>query len=267
LYEHLPEILRTRCVGRVIRELDSVDSTNTAARLLPEEGSVPDGTVIIAREQSAGRGRVGHGWHSPRDAGLYLSVILRPPPGSSMELSSLAVGAAAAQTLRRHYGLPALIKWPNDVLINGRKVCGVLVERIKTDVYILGVGLNTNWTSQIRDEMESAMKKTAPDSGVLYIPPGALSLALGGNVDHAILLGRLLESIDVAYTAILRKFYGFILRRVQRNLFGVGRAVIIGQDTCGVFAGINNDGHALVRREDGTVLPVQSGEVHFADRD
>ena len=294
MYERLTETLRTRSVGRVIHEFDFVNSTNTAARLLLEEdASVPDGTVIVAREQSAGRGRLGRAWHSPRDAGLYLSVILRPDgrngfesggnavgarrdcalPSGSPGFVSIAAGAAVMLMLRHYYGLDALIKWPNDVLIDGRKVCGVLVERIKPGTYILGIGLNTNWTPQTLHDMESAAEQAdaAQVPGILRIPPGALSIAPGENVesfDHAVLLGRLLESVDVLYTAVLRKLHRSVIRRVQRRLFGVGEAVIFGQgqSSRGIFDGINHEGHALVRCEDGTVLAVQSGEVHFADR-
>jgi len=278
VYERLPATLRTRSIGRVIREFDSVDSTNNIARLLLEESNnkIQDGTVFIAREQSAGRGRWGHTWYSPRDAGLYFSIILRPdrkgcaPLDSPMGFFPLAIGLAVARMLCRHYGLDALIKWPNDILIEGRKVCGILVERLKVDTYLIGIGLNSNWTPQILHEVEKITKQSVgAHPGILCIQPSALSLELGECLDHSVLLGRLLESLDVAYTVLLRKLYASVLSRVRRRLFGLGRAVIFtqGRYVRGIFEGINGDGHALVRCEDGAVQAVQSGEVYFADRD
>jgi BirA family biotin operon repressor/biotin-[acetyl-CoA-carboxylase] ligase len=275
VYERLPETLRTRRIGRVIHELDLVNSTNTSARRVLEERGAEcsvDGTVIIAREQSAGRGRIGHTWYSPRDAGLYMSVILcSKARDSAANLLPIAAGLSMAEVLRRQYGLDALIKWPNDIVLHKRKLGGVLVERTGEGAYILGIGLNTNWTAQTESGMQQVYNfgaEKGSGSIALGIRPTALSVELGEQVDHVLLLGRILEAIDLVYAAICRGLSRSIIVRARQRLFGLGYPVHIehGGYTCGTFEGIDNQGHALVRGENGEVLPIESGEVHFADR-
>src|SRR5438132_10945931 len=142
--------LRTTMMGRTLFHFYSVDSTNAfASRLLAHGRKVPEGTVIIAESQTAGRGRLGRSWHSEREAGLYFSVVLFPKtPPSLAPLFTLAAAIAMHSAIERSTGLDIDIKWPNDLLVTGNKFCGILSE-IQAEVdlvkyMVIGVGVNVN---------------------------------------------------------------------------------------------------------------------------
>ncbi|MCS7156386.1 MAG: biotin--[acetyl-CoA-carboxylase] ligase [Blastocatellia bacterium] len=146
---------------------DSVTSTNDVARELAEAGA-EEGTTVVAAEQTAGRGRYARRWHSPKGEGLYHSIVLRPPvPPSRAPLLGFVAAVALAETMREEYSVLADIKWPNDVMIGGRKVAGILLELETEDdrvkYVILGVGVNINQASfpqEIADVATSLRRET-----------------------------------------------------------------------------------------------------------
>ncbi len=154
---------------------DSVTSTNDVARELAEAGA-EEGTTVVAAEQTAGRGRYARRWHSPRGEGLYHSIILRPtiPPARAPLLGAVAA-VALAETLREEYGVAADIKWPNDVMIGGRKVAGILMEleadEERVRYIILGVGVNINQVS-FPEEIADAATSVRRETGMIYDPEG-----------------------------------------------------------------------------------------------
>src|SRR5262245_49633110 len=142
--------LRTHTLGKSIYHFFTVDSTNAfASRLLAHGRKIPDGTVIVAEAQTAGRGRLGRPWHSEPENGLYFSIILRPRvPASLAALFTLGTAVAVHDAVERDTRLDVDIKWPNDLLIGRKKVCGILAE-IQAEVdlvntLVIGVGLNVN---------------------------------------------------------------------------------------------------------------------------
>src|SRR5438552_4389887 len=150
----LPQLIRqrlgTRIIGRSLYHFYDVDSTNLfAARLIAHGRKTPEGTVVIAEAQSAGRGRLGRSWHSEREAGLYFSVVLFPKtPPSLAPLFTLATAVAMHNAVERYTGLDIDIKWPNDLLVDGKKFCGILSE-IQAEVdlvknMVIGIGVNVN---------------------------------------------------------------------------------------------------------------------------
>src|SRR5437763_15052368 len=153
----LPQLIRPRLgtsmIGRTLYHFYSVDSTNAfAARLLAHGRKVPEGAVVVAESQTAGRGRLGRSWHSEREAGLYFSIVLFPKaPPSLAPLLTRATAVAMRNTVERYTGLDIDIKWPNDLLAGGKKFCGILSE-IQAEVdllqnMIIGVGVNVNHES------------------------------------------------------------------------------------------------------------------------
>src|SRR6185436_500673 len=183
--------LRTRVIGSEIHAARRVTSTNDLALAFAERGC-PDGTVVIAESQSGGRGRLGRSWHSPSGAGLWLSVVLRPRLTSSGAQALTFLGAvAAAQAVRALHGLPVVLKWPNDLYLNGRKLGGVLTElSAEADLIrhaVIGVGLNVNVPAGAfpRDLRETATSIEAASSTVARLP----------------LLRRMLEEMDARYAA------------------------------------------------------------------
>jgi BirA family biotin operon repressor/biotin-[acetyl-CoA-carboxylase] ligase len=137
--------LETRQVGRRVLLYDTLDSTNTqAASLASDPGN--DGTVIIADRQTAGRGQHGRTWQCPAGSGVLMSVVLFPPlPLRRPALLTAWAAVSVCDTIHKATGLPAQIKWPNDVLVRGRKVCGILIEQ--SNATVVGIGLNVNQTA------------------------------------------------------------------------------------------------------------------------
>jgi len=153
----LPQLIRPRLrtheFGRSLYHFYRVDSTNAfALRLLAHDPKVANGTVVIAESQTAGRGRMGRTWHSPPESGLYVSLILRPKIASSLApLFTLGAAVAMHHAVERETGLDVDIKWPNDLLVDGKKVCGILAEiqaeLDRVNALVMGVGLNVNQES------------------------------------------------------------------------------------------------------------------------
>lgn len=146
--EEISRKLHTRVIGRKILSYNTVDSTNTVAFSLAEKGT-HEGTAVFAEGQRKGKGRLGRSWISPKSAGIYLSLILRPKISPSQaSLITLLSAVSCAEAIRKICGLRALIRWPNDVLVNNKKVCGILTEMQAKDscvkFIILGIGINVN---------------------------------------------------------------------------------------------------------------------------
>ena len=143
---------------RILR-FDSIDSTNLEAMRQARAGAA-EGLCIVAREQTAGRGRLDRNWHSPRDVGLYFSIILRPLlEVDSWPLITLMAALSVSDSLTKACGLHVDIKWPNDVCVNDRKLCGILAETIETasgPAVIVGIGINLRSDSLSEDVRDSA---------------------------------------------------------------------------------------------------------------
>ncbi|MEO7328642.1 MAG: biotin--[acetyl-CoA-carboxylase] ligase [Minicystis sp.] len=229
----------------------STGSTNEDARRAAAQGAEA-GTAFLAEEQTAGRGRGDHRWHSPAGENVYLSLIVRPNvPASSVAPVTLAVGAALTELLATVVGDRAelMIKWPNDVLAGGRKLAGVLVEgQLRGSVVqglIVGVGVNVRTLDFPVD-----------------LADRATSLALLGvpAVDRAMLAARMILALEEAITRFERgRLQGFLGTLLRRDAL-LGKAVLVGE-VRGIAAGIDAEGCLLVRDDAGAVKVVASGEA------
>jgi BirA family transcriptional regulator, biotin operon repressor / biotin---[acetyl-CoA-carboxylase] ligase len=189
----LPEILDPLIRGTIfdaqLHHFYKIGSTNTAAMAAAAEGA-PEGSVFLAEEQTAGRGRGAHSWQSARSAGIYCSVVLRPPlPPSEALVLSLAAGLAVRAAIQQvHERVSADLKWPNDVLIAGKKVCGILTEMnaepTRVRYIVVGIGINVNQAS-FSKELENEAT--------------SLKLATGSEWSRVELTGALLKSLDREY--------------------------------------------------------------------
>ncbi|MBX3460092.1 MAG: biotin--[acetyl-CoA-carboxylase] ligase [Planctomycetes bacterium] len=162
LKHEIRDDLNTKVIGRKLEIHDQVASTNeTAWQLIEADDELKDGTVVLADTQTQGRGRMGREWHSAAGHGLWMSVVLKVavPPDKVAFLTAMA-SLAVANMLQQFIHLPAEIKWPNDVIIRGRKVCGILVEARSNvpDTFVLGIGLNVN---QSRHDFPESLRETA----------------------------------------------------------------------------------------------------------
>jgi len=190
--------LDTQRLGRRVLVFDRVDSTNNLAAALADDPA-NDGVALLAREQTAGRGQHGRSWQCPPDSGVLLSLLLFPPPALRRPAVLTAWAAVAVcETIRRAANLQAKIKWPNDVLVRGRKVCGILIEtRVQqaapgADLYtVAGIGLNVN--------------QTADDFARAELPEaGSLAFFLGQRLDRDAVARQLLHQLDEEYDRLCR---------------------------------------------------------------
>ena len=184
--------LRTRVVGCSLHVLDETPSTNSAASALAQEGA-PDGTVVVADSQTAGRGRLGRPWFSPPGCNLYCSIILRRPCDAQalpawLAWIPLTAGMAAVRTIRRTSLLRPMLKWPNDLLLNDRKIGGVLCERVGSrgsdPCVVVGIGINVNadlhsFPSELRAQVASLASEAAQ-----RFDRGMLLAILLGELEH-----------------------------------------------------------------------------------
>jgi BirA family transcriptional regulator, biotin operon repressor / biotin---[acetyl-CoA-carboxylase] ligase len=226
---------RVSSLGRPQVHLRLVDSTNERARRLAQRGA-PHGTLVTASEQTAGRGRQGRTWTAPRGRAILASVVVRDPP----HLLPLAAGVAVAEVASR--AVSASIKWPNDVLVGGRKVAGILVEgRPQERWAVVGIGVNV----AVRDEdLPRELRATATGLG---LEPADVEPTLERLVEE---LDRWLEASDEEVLEGVRA-RDALLGQLVRWAGGEGEA-----------AGVDCEGQLLVMTEEGQVA-LKAGEVHL----
>ncbi|MEM3873629.1 MAG: biotin--[acetyl-CoA-carboxylase] ligase [Candidatus Bathyarchaeia archaeon] len=253
--EKIQEGLKTRLVGKYIFFAHEVGSTNDWAKELAELGA-PEGTVAIAETQTAGRGRLGRKWLSPK-GGLWFSIIFRPRlrPPETVKLVFLA-GLAVAETIRELYGLKAETKWPNDVLVDGKKVCGILSEMKtvdeKVDYAIIGIGVNAN--IDVEKEFPKELRETAT----------SIQKALGRKISLEELFKALLEKMDSLYQIFLKEGFTPILKEWKSFASFLGCEVEVSSDgerLKGVASDVDGNGVLVLRFEDGSVKRVFFGDV------
>lgn len=253
-----PELLRRSLRGGIfakrIYHFFKTDSTNRVALRLGHEGE-PHGAVVIAEEQTAGRGRAGRSWHSERASGIYVTLLLRPGISpADAPLITLLAGLAARDAIADQTGLDPDVRWPNDLLLQGKKVGGILTEMHaepgRVQFLIVGIGLNVNHTR-------------FPDD----IAPRATSLRIESGRAHVRLelLARLLRRFESDYNGFLAEGPRSVLDRFARaSTYACGKRVRItcnGESFTGTTAGLEPSGLLRVERDAGGITIVVSGDV------
>ena len=252
--EKIMSQLETDFIGREIHHFEKISSTNAAAKQQARKGA-KEGTAIIAETQTRGKGRLNRPWISPK-GGIWLSIILKPEiaVGDTPKIT-LITSVAVAKTLREMFDLKAEIKWPNDVLIDSRKVCGILCEAVlkgKTvDFIIVGIGVNANFTSEA---LPKDLQTTAT----------TLKEVLKKDIDREKFVCLLLKEFENNYKMLRkRKFEGLL--EEWRSMAGfLGKKVRItsfDEEFHGVAVDIDKNGALIVKLADGTVRKVISGDV------
>lgn len=255
----LTSLLRTERFGRELHFYKEIGSTNLVAVELGRKGS-PEGTVVVADAQTGGLGRAGKSWFSPPKVNLYLSLLLRPPtPAREAPLLTFTGAVAAAEAMRGE-GAPAFIKWPNDVLIEKRKVAGILAEADfrgeHIDFVALGIGINLN------------APRTLLKKGLGELARGATSLkaAIGRRVDRAQFTAALLSQLEAWYQRYLREGRNAILKAWLERSVMMGRRIQVtvdGRVLTGVVWGLDDYGLLLVKTDQGPVETITTGEIRF----
>lgn len=244
----------TRWAGQEIVCFTETDSTNVRARKLGENGAA-HGTLVVAEQQTAGRGRRGRGWESPAGSSIYMSLLLRPEflPNKAPMLT-IVMAYSVATALREQTGLDFRIKWPNDIVLNGKKVVGILTEMSTEIEYInhvvIGVGINVN-TEAFPEEICATATSIRRESGKTWRRAELIAAILR---QFEVQYERFVKEEDLAY---LREAYDAVLVNCNREVRILGEK----DGYRAVALGIDDQGELLVRKEDGTVTSVYAGEV------
>lgn len=244
---------KTGWIGNEIHYFDVTDSTNLRAKQLAEEGSC-HGTLVVADRQDAGRGRRGKSWASPAGTSVYMSLLLKPEikPGSAAMLTLIA-GLSVARAIREYAGISPQIKWPNDIVINGKKVCGILAE-LSTEIeqihyVVVGIGINVR-------------NREFPEE----IAPIATSLVLEGReeIRRAELIERVCRFFEYYYEIFCKTYdLSALCQEYNEYLVNRGRQVKVldpQKSFEGKALGITDKGELVVETEEGEKL-VSAGEV------
>ena len=244
--------IHTKWAGKTVHFAREMDSTNLWIKRLAKEGA-PEGTLALAEYQSAGRGRLGRSWEVPEGTSVMMSILLRPKfEPQFAPMLTLVMGMAVAKAVK-DLGFDVSIKWPNDVVVSHKKICGILTEMGvldgKIDYAVIGVGINVN----IREFPEEMADKAT-----------SLYLEGGREFDRSQVPGLVMEAFEKYYEEFiktcdlsgLKEEYESILANYDQPV-----RVLAKEPYEGIARGITNGGELLVEKQDGTVVEVSAGEV------
>ena len=257
LKSDINKYLTTRYIGQNIEYFKSLSSTNDKAKLLGNNIDIKDGTTIIAEEQSGGKGRLGRHWSSPK-GGLWTSIILRPniEPTNAHKITQIA-SAALIKTLKS-YGIDVKIKWPNDIYLNNKKICGILTE-MKCDMdrinyIIVGVGINVNINSNdIPEELKDTATSLKIETTISYDRNKLLALFLN-NFEYLYI--DFIEKNIYSEVAEISKTHSLIINKQAFLVTSRGKEKI----NC---IGLDDNGELIVLDENGNKKNILSGEITF----
>src|SRR5579863_8463315 len=257
-----PKLLHRRLhpgpLGKRIYHFFKIDSTNSVAMTLGDRGE-PHGTVVIAEEQTAGRGRAGHSWHSEKTNGIYMTVLLRPPISPQQApLITMVAGLAVRDAVVEQTGLTPDLRWPNDLLFGRKKFCGILTEMNAEQDQIhfvaVGIGINVN-----HDAIPKELSKIAT----------SLRIETDRKSTRLEIVARLLRHLDSYYNRFVTEGPEAIVARFSEvSSYAKGKRVRIetsSETYTGTTDGLEPGGLLRVRRDDGRVLPVIAGTLSEAD--
>ncbi len=249
----IEENLKTAAIGRQIDYYEQVTSTMDVGREKAESGVI-EGSVVVAEEQISGRGRFGRKWVSTPGKDLTFSVVLYPGAWAVSRLT-IAAAVVVARVLNRGYGLKPGIKWPNDVRVNGKKICGILVETAFQDDQVryalIGIGININ---QSPDHLD----------GETVAQTTSIAHEVGRKVEREEVLEAVLLELSYVYSSL--EEWGTVWGDWQKAMEHLGEniKVLMGDRVEeGIAEGVDNDGNLLMRRKDGSVVSLAAGDVTF----
>jgi BirA family biotin operon repressor/biotin-[acetyl-CoA-carboxylase] ligase len=250
--------LKTKFLGQTIHFKESVDSTQKIAKELANENA-PEGTIVLAEEQIGGRGRMGRPWHSPKYTGVWMSMILRPNiPLQQTPQLTLMTAVAVAQAIEEITDLTPQIKWPNDILINGKKVTGILTElQAEADrvfAIIIGVGINAN---QKVEDFPEELRSIAT----------SLAIEKGEKVSRSQLIQSMLTNFEKLYLIYLEKGFAPIKLLWESYAISIGKTIVartLTDNIRGFAKGITDDGVLILEDETGKEHYIYSADIDFS---
>jgi BirA family biotin operon repressor/biotin-[acetyl-CoA-carboxylase] ligase len=247
--------LSAKRLGTRFHYFAELDSTNTRARELAESGAA-EGEIVIAESQTQGRGRLGRRWESPPLSNLYLSIVLRPglPPKHAPQIT-LAAAVALVETVGSFLPRPPVIKWPNDILIDGKKLAGILTEAACdtecVQYVILGIGLNLNYRAETMPETLRQRATSMADMA-------------GENLSRETVLVRLIHDLDRCYGELEESGFAALRPRWEAHFGLRGRRVRVDlgdQTIIGRAQGIDHEGALIVETDDEQRRSIIAGDV------
>ena len=248
--------LNSKIIGRKIYVYDRIDSTNIKAKELADEAS-EEGTIVLAEEQTAGKGRLSRKWLSPSGGGIWLSIILRPPllPIHAPKITSMAA-AAVLKAVNHVTGLECGVKWPNDIIINDKKVCGILTE-MQSDIdvikyVVVGIGINVNMT---QEDLAPEIRKSAT----------SLRIEKGSKIHRIDIIQSICSFMEEIYMDYINtRNFAPILNICREHSVTLGKKVrVIGKESEyeGRAIDLCDDGALIVEKENGQRVKVIAGDV------
>jgi BirA family biotin operon repressor/biotin-[acetyl-CoA-carboxylase] ligase len=253
-------ILKTKWIGRTIHHFQTLDSTNSKAYQLALNGA-KEGEVVISESQEKGRGRLGRQWFSPPFLNLYISVILRPKISPHQaSLITLMAAVATAEAIQKFSGFLPLIKWPNDILLRGRKAAGLLneihSEMDRIHFVILGVGVNLNMDEKMFSKEIRAVATS-------------LKIEIGRTVSRKAFLQFFLQELEKWYSIFLEEGGAVILKAWRDRAHIKGRQVKVtsfGETVAGIAIDVDSDGALILETEDGKQKRVVAGDIEYKEK-
>jgi len=286
-FQKAAQRLRTSRFAKPLIAVRSVSSTNDLARQEAEKGA-SEGTVVVAEEQTLGRGRLSRGWHSPRGLGIWMSIVLRPKVSPEIApVLTFCVSLAVAKALRALYPTEVSLKWPNDVLVKGKKLCGILTEmkatRGSVEFVICGVGINVN---QAAEDFPPELRESAT----------SLFVVTGVKADRTELFSEVVEQMETVYDRFSREgsaacinewrsmcpFFGKRVRITERVDRGGEKGAGAPEDygtrtepdetkpgeaTEGIFFDIEDNGALVLRLDSGIHRTFVAGDIELVSRE
>jgi BirA family biotin operon repressor/biotin-[acetyl-CoA-carboxylase] ligase len=253
--ETIKDVYKGSIIGSEIIYFDSIASTNAAALETGGQREKPEGIVVVADSQTQGKGRLGRHWVSPAGVNLYFTVLFSPPLSpNEASIITLAAPVSVAAAVRKHTGLPAEIKWPNDILIRGKKAGGILIEmKLNGNKQLLavGIGLNVNMTI---DTLPPEIRELST----------SLSTEKGEPIDRLKLLRETLAELERCYKILLNRDKRALINEWLSLNCTIGKKVSVrglNSIISGTADSINDKGELLVRLPSGHIETVRAGDV------
>ncbi len=256
LSPEIRENIKTKFIGQHIKFLEEVDSTNLYAKRIAES-DFEDGMIIIAEEQLKGKGRIGRVWASPKGKGIWMTIMLKPKinPADAAKITLLAA-CAVCRAIEEISGVYAKIKWPNDIVLNGKKLCGILTEMSaeldEINYLIVGIGVNANIDL---GDFPKELQATAT----------SIKIEKGSSVVRKELTAAIINNFENYYKTFLEK--GSIkeyINEYKEKSAVLGNEVIVTSSSLeqrGTVVDISEEGQLLLKVEDGSIKEIISGEV------
>ena len=254
-YDEVKNYLNTKYIGRNILYFETIDSTNIKAKELAMEGA-KEGTVVTSEEQTLGRGRLGRKWISPKYKGIWMSIILRPNINPANVSKITHIGAAAVNKAIEDMGIKTYIKWPNDIILNEKKLCGILTEMSgemdKINYIVMGIGINVNLD---KEEFDDEIREIAT----------SFKAEIGKETNRKKLMASILNNFEELYNEFIEN--GTINKSLdicRKNSIVLGKEVRIirrGQSENVIALQLDDEGELIIRHKDGKIEKLISGEV------